>query len=314
VSRNAVLVIVFVVFGVWSARPVRADGPAGLDLDVAPCLVELEASLRAILVIELSTVAVIDDQTRDASLRATLDCEARGVVIRVTRVDTGEVLEERVDLARRDARTLALVLSELVAATRPPELPDPPPQSDPAPEAPRAKSLRIDGALVYRFGLDHGPRLGGLRVGAAYMMRRRLRLSAGVEWLAGARDTTLGRVIATSLSVDGAVGLAFTHDGSSAVLDFGVRAGTMLWNGNHASMDVAGARVAKPALGLFMRGVGELAVSERVCLRATLELGAVLVGSEATAVDATGTEVVIVDRVSADRVWSTLGLGLTYVP
>lgn len=312
-SRTALFLIVLLIWSASSSHA-RASGPTSLELVVAPCLRSIEDDLRAIVAIELATTARIDDETRDATLRATITCRGDAVRIEVLRVDTGEVREERVAMPSRNtppaARTIALLLSELVAVLWPIE-PEPP---VPLPPAPITDPLRLDAVLDLRFGAADGPWMSGARVGVQHALRESLRLTSGVEWLMGARGTSLGRVGASSLTIDAAPGFGLRHgrdDRSWVGLDVGLRFGAMFWRGHANEGDVTAGRVVKPTLGAFGRAVYEPALTPRLSLRLALELAVVLVGSTATAIDMSGGAPTVVGTVALDRFWCTLGVGVS---
>ena len=153
--------------------------------------------------------------------------------------------------------------------------------------------------------------MAGLRAGLTYVPRTFLRLSAGAEWLTGARGTTLGRVRSTALTADAALGIGYTVESKWIGVDLGLRMGAMLWTGNDDGADVQASRAAKPFVALFGRLVGEVPVSDVVRLRGAFELGPILVGSTADAVDTSSGTPVVLETIRADRYFLSLALGVS---
>jgi hypothetical protein len=296
----------------WSATATRAEAQAAVELTVDPCLQSIERSLRAILPIEMASIGVIDSYAGDdherADLRASIGCDGDDVVLRVRRVDTGEVLEDRLSLPDHEApgtaRTIALALSELVTTAHPPS-------AEPEPEP--AVSWLVSGAFVVRTGVDHGPWMGGLSAEASRSLRPFLRVFAGAEWTTGARGTALGDVLATSLTVDGGASFGHAREGSWFGADVGGRVGAVLWNGKPSLPDVLGPRDAAPFLGFFARLVAEASLTDALRVRGAFELGLVAVGSRGVAADASTTPPMI-ETVEIDRLWFGFSLGFVYAP
>jgi hypothetical protein len=293
-----------------------ADEPATVGLVVYGCPRGIDPSLREILEIELATITETDAETNDATIRASVTCRGTFVDLRVERVDTHQILEDRITVANPSApttaRSIALVLTELIAATRPEDELDPAVEDDdPVTFVPVDVPWLMDAVVVLRFGADNGPHMAGLRAGLIYVPRTFLRLSAGAEWLTGARGTTLGRVRSTALTADAALGIGYTVESKWIGVDLGLRMGAMLWTGNDDGADVQASRAAKPFVALFGRLVGELPVSDLVRLRGAFELGPVLVGSTADAVDTSSGTPVVLETIRADRYFLSLALGVS---
>jgi hypothetical protein len=268
----------------------------------------VETSLREILPIEMASIAVIDEYVGEnrADLRAWVGCDGDDVVLRVTRVDTGEVLEDRLSMpdkaAPGTARAVALALSELVTTARPPAV---------VPEV--IPKWLVHGAFVVRAGVDHGPWMGGLSAEVSRSFSTFLRVFAGAEWATGAHGTALGDILATTLTADAGASFGHAHAGSWFGVDVGGRAGTVLWNGRPNAPGVRGPRDAKPFLGFFGRLDAEASLTEDLRVRAALEFGLVAAGSRGVAVDETATPV-MVERVEMDRLWLGLSVGVSYAP
>jgi hypothetical protein len=266
----------------------------------------IEPSLRELLPIEMATIAVIDDQTRGADLRAWVGCRGEDVLLLVTRLDTGEVLEDSLSVPDRaapgTARAVALALSELVTIARPPPV---------VPEV--IPPWLVHGAFVVRAGVGDGPWMGGLAVEASHALRPFMRVFFGAEWATGAHGTALGDIVATSLTADAAASFGYAHRGAWLGLDVGARVGTVLWNGRPSSPDVLGPRDATPFFGLFGRLGAEASLTRALRVRAAVELGAVVAGSRGLAIDE-GPAMPMTEATGIDRLWCGLSLGVSFAP
>ncbi len=150
--------------------------------------------------------------------------------------------------------------------------------------------------------------MGGVRVRGLRALTRRVRLEFGGQLERGGRHVRLGRAVVTSFALDvSALGSLWQSSAVDLAVGGGTRVGGLFWRGKPNADDVEATRLRSPHVDLFARAVASWFVVDRWALRVDLELGGVLVGSRAEAVDNTDSTSVAVSGFRA-----ALALGVVH--
>lgn len=144
----------------------------------------------------------------------------------------------------------------------------------------------IAAELAWRPPFGDHPHMGGLRIRGLRALTDRVRLEFGGQLERGGRHVRLGRVVVSSLALDASVLVsAFRSYTVNVSVGAGARFGGLFWRGRANADDIEATRMRSPHVDLFARAVADWYVVSRWGLRVDLELGGVLVGSRAAAVD-----------------------------
>lgn len=144
----------------------------------------------------------------------------------------------------------------------------------------------IGAELAWRPPFGDHPHMGGLRIRGLRALTDRIRLEFGAQLERGGRHVRLGRVVVSSLALDASVLVsAFRSYTVNVSVGAGARFGGLFWRGRANADDIEATRMRSPHMDVFARAVADWYVVSRWALRLDLELGGVLVGSRAAAVD-----------------------------